>query len=259
MHSLSAGVELNIMNKINLIMPMCGFGSRFTKCGFDTPKPLIKLFNKPFFYWSITSIANFVNIDQLICVVLKDHVERYSIDKVILEFFPCAEFIILEDVPNGALLTCMEGAKFVNNNFPIIFNDCDHYFRAKLFYDYCNNVTSKKYDALLLTFNSSDKKYSYAQVKDGFVQRVVEKEVVSNHAICGAYYFRNKKIFYNYCTKLNYVSMGNGELYISYLIDIMAKDQDNTKVGSIEVENHISFGTPAEYNDVVRFKRNLII
>lgn len=34
--------------KVHLIMPMGGRGSRFSKEGFDFPKPLIQIYGKPF-------------------------------------------------------------------------------------------------------------------------------------------------------------------------------------------------------------------
>ncbi|NRX84838.1 hypothetical protein [Clostridium beijerinckii] len=35
--------------RINLIMPMAGKGSRFSSNGFEFPKPLIEINEKPFF------------------------------------------------------------------------------------------------------------------------------------------------------------------------------------------------------------------
>ena len=50
--------------KIHLIMPMGGRGSRFSKEGFDFPKPLIKIYDKPFFYWATRSIEKFVSFER---------------------------------------------------------------------------------------------------------------------------------------------------------------------------------------------------
>ena len=55
---------------INLIMPMAGEGSRFAKNGIYTPKPLIEIKGKPFFYWSAQSILKNVEIKELVFVVL---------------------------------------------------------------------------------------------------------------------------------------------------------------------------------------------
>ena len=67
------------MPKINLIMPMAGGGTRFKKEGIMLPKPLIELDGHPFFFWATQSIAKFIDIDNLIFVVLKEHIENYKI------------------------------------------------------------------------------------------------------------------------------------------------------------------------------------
>ena len=41
------------MDKIHLIMPMGGGGTRFGNMGFELPKPLIELQGRPFFYWAV--------------------------------------------------------------------------------------------------------------------------------------------------------------------------------------------------------------
>ena len=44
------------MEKLHLIMPMGGRGARFFRDGFVQPKPLIRLRDKPFFYWAVQSV-----------------------------------------------------------------------------------------------------------------------------------------------------------------------------------------------------------
>jgi len=77
-----------VEKKIHLIMPMGGRGSRFSKEGFDYPKPLIRIYDRPFFYWSTRSIEKFVKLVSLDFVVLQEHVEKYSIDEEIIRYFP---------------------------------------------------------------------------------------------------------------------------------------------------------------------------
>ncbi len=59
-------------DKIHLIMPMGGAGSRFFNDGFVMPKPLIKINEKPFFYWATKSISKFVEVKDITFVVLQD-------------------------------------------------------------------------------------------------------------------------------------------------------------------------------------------
>jgi|GEM_PF-1158122 len=60
-------------------MPMAGGGTRFKKNEIDIPKPLIEINDKPFFFWAAQSILKFIEIKNLIFVVLKEHIEKYNI------------------------------------------------------------------------------------------------------------------------------------------------------------------------------------
>ena len=75
---------------MHLIMPMGGAGTRFFNNGYDCPKPLLLLQGKPFFYWSARSVLSCCRVESLTFVVLQEHIDRFDIDKRILEFFPQA-------------------------------------------------------------------------------------------------------------------------------------------------------------------------
>ena len=68
--------------------------------------------------------------------------------------------------------------------------------------------------------------------------------VVSNQAICGAYYFKNTETFKNtldtYIKNCNY-----SELFVSGLYNVML--EQGKKIITFEVDKHIPYGTPAEY------------
>lgn len=234
---------------VNLIMPMGGSGSRFSKDGFVIPKPLIEIEEKPFFYWATQSIKKFVNLKSLVFVVLEEHVVNFKIDKKIKEYFPDAVIKVIPKVLNGAVLTCLEGVKEITNEAPIIFNDCDHMFKCDSFYHYCNRGEFSEVDGALLTFESTDPKFSYLECNsDGDVIRTVEKVPISNNAICGTYYFKDKKTFTHateeYLEKCNYT-----EYFVSGVYNIMA--QKGKIIKKFCVDTHLSFGTPEEYSYAV--------
>ncbi|WP_252254639.1 sugar phosphate nucleotidyltransferase [Clostridium sp. ZBS12] len=235
---------------INLIMPMAGSGSRFSKEGFELPKPLIEINNKPFFYWATQSIRKFIELESLTFVVLQEHINKFSIDKEILSYFPEAKIETIQKVLNGAVLTCIEGLKNIKNNKPIIFNDCDHIFTCSLFNDCCNNNEYVGLDGALLTFKSDDSKFSYLQCdENGNVIKTVEKKVVSNDAICGAYYFKNKDIFIKSTKK--YLEICNySEYFVSGIYNVMA--ENGYIIRNFNVDFHLPFGTPREYHSALK-------
>jgi NDP-sugar pyrophosphorylase family protein len=237
-------------------MPMAGGGIRFSEYGYDLPKPMIELQGKPFFYWAVQSIKKFMEVEDIIFVVLEEHIKRYQIDKIILEYFPDAKIISLPKVLNGAVLTCLEGIKSIYDEQPVLFNDCDHAFISQPFNNFIGKSEFNTTDAALLTFRSDCDKYSYVDFDEkGNITGTIEKEVVSNEAICGAYYFRNKEIFID-AAKRYFETCAYQEFFVSGLYNELVKM--NKKISTFPLDEHISFGTPEEYKlaqDDVRLEK----
>lgn len=241
------------MDKIHLIMPMGGGGTRFGNKGFNVPKPLIMLRDKPFFYWAAECILQNVEVEDITFVVLREHIENFLIDARIKSFYPDAKIVVIPEVLKGAVLTCLEGVKTVNDDLPLLFEDCDHAFLSKAFFDYANLGEFVTPDAALLTFKSDNPAYSYARFDDtGRVIGTIEKQVVSNEAICGAYYFKNADFFKDASEKyLNNCSYN--EFFVSGVYNELVKMGKEVKTFSID--EHISFGTPDEYDESVNDDR----
>ena len=231
------------MKKVHLVMPMAGKGSRFVEQGFGFPKPLIEINGKPFFYWSAMSILKFIEVADLTFVVLQEHVDKYNMQAELYRYFPDAKVQIIPEVLNGAVLTCMEGVKEIEDFNPIIFNDCDHMFRCKKFEEFIANDV--EIDGGLLTFWSDEAKYSFLMFdKNDNVIETVEKKVISNAAICGCYYFANKKLFLDaaniYLTECKY-----REYFVSGVYNVMARN--GSLIKAFQTDFHLPFGVPEEY------------
>lgn len=224
---------------------MGGKGYRFFKDGFSIPKPLIELNGKPFFYWAVQSVSKFVDLEGISFVVLQEHLDEFKIDSVIRQYYPDARIIVIPEVLPGAVLTCMEGVKELSASSPILFNDCDHMFLSNSFYDFCASGNFENIDAALLTFQSEEPKFSFVRMdENGRIVGTVEKQVVSDMAICGAYYFKNSETFLNaakqYLTECSYE-----EFFVSGVYNVLARE--GAELASFETDVHISFGTPEEF------------
>jgi NDP-sugar pyrophosphorylase family protein len=226
-------------------MPMGGAGSRFFKDGFVMPKPLIEIKGKPFLYWSTKSIEKYTELADITFVVLNQHILEFHIDEVIKKYFPDAklEAVDFEEVKSGPVMTCLAGLKNIADDQPILFNDCDHMFRCIPFSEDINNGTWD-YDGALLTFNSDQPQFSYIQYEGEKIVGTVEKKVVSNQAICGAYFVRNASIFRSmaeeYLDNCNY-----NEFFVSGIYNVMCGK--GLRVKNYTVDFHVPFGTPVEY------------
>ena len=233
------------MKKIHLIMPMAGKGSRFLDKGFDFPKPLIEISGKPFFYWSTRSIEKFVEVLDVTFVVLQEHVTKYFIDCEIRKYYPEARIVVIPEVLNGAVLTCLEGIRDITDSAPIVFNDCDHMFRCKRFEEYLQGTLTL--DGALLTFWSDEDKYSFLRFDEqGNVIETVEKQVISHDAICGCYYFKNKKMFED-AVKIYLTECKYQEFFVSGVYNVMAKEGKIVK--AFQTDYHVPYGVPQEYEE----------
>ncbi len=234
---------------INLIMPMAGGGIRFKDKNFAYPKPLIEIHEKPFFYWAAQSVLRNCSVKQMVFAVLREHETQFGISDEIKKYYPEAQVVILDKLLNGAVLTCREAAKVIDNDLPIVFNDCDHLFNCAAFADFCARENYSVNDGMLLTFKSDEDKFSFVRYdSEGNFAGTVEKEVVSNDAICGVYCFRNKDIFFDYSEKY-LTRCSYKEFFMSGVYNVMC--DDNRKIDILTTDFHLSFGTPDEYDAAI--------
>ena len=176
------------MTKIHLVMPMAGRGSRFSAKGYKDPKPLLQIYGKPFFYWSTQSVRKFVDLASLDFVVLEEHVSEFHIDTEIRKYFPEARIHVLPEVTEGAVITALRGCEDIDDQFPVVFNDCDHLFKSSEFNDFCRSGCSSDIEGILLTFASNEPRYSFVGKDErGNVVRTAERGAIRSEAVCGCY------------------------------------------------------------------------
>ena len=86
-NNLNTYVDKNL----NVLIPMAGLGSRFSSQGYAFPKPLIEVKGKPM----IQLVVENLNIDgQYTFIVLKEHIEKYNIDKMLKLIKPDCNIVI---------------------------------------------------------------------------------------------------------------------------------------------------------------------
>lgn len=238
------------MRPLHIIMPMAGEGSRFLKEGWTTPKPLIQLHGKELFLHAIGSISSDAIPMKYSFIVRQEHIEQYEIDRKIKAILPEASVFSVLKTTRGAVETCLMARKAIDYNDAILVMDCDLEFRSKSFNDTICNILAKPANkvngGMLVSFDSDMPRYSYASVDEtGRVTRTAEKEVISKHALCGAYFFSNAESFlYAADLLMNETNFSKPEYYVSLLYNYLLKRGDY--VGLAKMEEYYSYGTPEE-------------
>lgn len=231
-------------------MPMAGEGSRFRDAGWTTPKPLIELDGKVLFMRAIDSLAVEGAPMAYTFIVRQEHIDRYGIDKMIRQVLPQAEVLSVDHTTGGAVETCMIARDSIADEDAVVVMDCDLQFESRRFSELiAKSLATRGEEArggALVSFRSSLPKYSYAEVDaTGRVVRTAEKEPISDHALCGAYFFASGREFKAAADRLlNEPIMLKPEYYVSLLYNYLLAD--GSPVDIAEMEDYRSYGTPEE-------------
>lgn len=231
-------------------MPMAGEGSRFANAGWTTPKPLIELKGMPLFKRAISSVSDDDIKMKYSFIVRQEHIEKYGIDNGIKSFLPKANVFSVMKTTRGAVETCLIAESAIEDEDAVIVMDCDLEFRSKKFLEIIKSILSKTAEnangGALVSFESQEPKYSYAQLdENGLVCRTAEKEVISNHALCGAYFFSTGRRFKEIAHQLlDEPEFKKPEYYVSLLYNYMLNNGE--KVQLAPMEKYYSYGTPEE-------------
>jgi len=226
---------------------MAGEGSRFRNAGWTTPKPLIELKGKPLFVRAIESVKVDGAPMKYSLIVRQEHIDCYGIDKGIREILPDAMIYSVEKTTRGAVETCLIADKGIADDDAVVVMDCDLEFRSEAYRRIIEDAIKDENatGGALVSFDSDEPKYSYAELDgDGNVVRTAEKEVISNHALCGAYFFASGKEFKEVAHWLLNEPMTKPEFYVSLLYNYLLAKGDTVKLATME--DYCSYGTPEE-------------
>ncbi len=229
---------------------MAGEGSRFLKEGWTTPKPLIELHGIPLFKRAISSVAVEGAPMKYSFIVRKEHIVKYHIDEQIKAILPDANVFYVEKTTRGAVETCLMAESVIDDADGIVVMDCDLEFRSKGYTEGIRTILQQPVEqangGMLVSFESTEPRYSYAEVDDNMiVKRTAEKEVISNHALCGAYFFSTGKGFLSAAHRLlNEPVFTKPEFYVSLLYNYLLANGETVKLATME--DYRSYGTPEE-------------
>lgn len=235
---------------LNIVIPMAGAGSRFSKKGYKDPKPLIPIENVPMIELVINNLRP--NKDhRFIFICQEQHIQNYGLTEKLSKWAPGCKIISLNAITDGAACTVLTAKEYINNDEELMIANSDQYVDIDI-NQYLSQIDDEGVCGLIMTMKASDPKWSYVGIgHDGFISRVVEKEVISNEATVGIYNFKKGKDFVRAATEM--IEMGlkvNNEFYVapSYnqLIG-MGKKIRAFNIGS-EARGMYGLGTPIDLN-----------
>lgn len=235
------------MKPLQILMPMGGLGQRFRDAGINTPKPLIEVNGTPMFQRALASYDSYPGEKEYIFVIRKDTDDEYKLANQLLALIPAAKIQVLDHNTRGAVETCLVAEDFIDSNNPLVIMDCDIAFDSHDYFKKIeSSITNDDFDGLLLSFESEDPRYSFAEIDEtNTVIKTAEKVAISNHALMGAYFFASGKTFLDAAHTLiaQPITESMKEYYVSILFNILIAE--NKRIGLAEGIFYC-FGTPDE-------------
>lgn len=175
---------------LQIVVPMAGAGSRFAVAGYEDPKPLIPLFGVPMIKVVIDNLTP-VCAHRFIFICQARHVAAYGLEDKLRDWAPGCEIIEIDGLTEGAACTVYAARAVIDASQPVMIANSDQYVDMDI-NAYLQAMNPADVDGLIMTMNACDPKWSYVGFDAaGLINRVVEKEVISDEATVGIYNFRS--------------------------------------------------------------------
>jgi HAD superfamily hydrolase (TIGR01509 family) len=230
-------------DKLNVLIPMAGAGSRFEQAGYTFPKPLIEVNNKPM----IQVVVDNLNIDaNYIYVVQKSHREKYNLDTMLGLITPGCKIVETDGITEGAACTALLAKDFINNDSPLFFANSDQFVEWDS-NEFMYKMNETNADGGIVTFKATHPKWSFAKINEhtGLVEEVAEKNPISNDATVGYYYWKHGSDFVKYAEDMIKKNIRvNNEFYVCPVFNQAIEDAK--EIRTFNVKNMWGLGTPED-------------
>jgi HAD superfamily hydrolase (TIGR01509 family) len=230
--------------KMNVLIPMAGAGTRFVNAGYTFPKPLIEVNGKPM----IQVVVENLNIEaNYTFIVQKKHYEKYSLQYLLNLIAPNCNIVQVDGITEGAACTTLLAKEFIDNDAPLVMANSDQ------FVEWNSNeclyaFNADGIDGGIVSFKATHPKWSYARLgEDGFVSEVAEKKPISDNATVGIYFWRRGSDYVKYAEQMIEKNIRtNNEFYVCPVFNEAIRD--GKKIRIKEIEKMWGIGTPEDLN-----------
>lgn len=240
---------------INILIPAMG-DSLFFKDNYF-PKPIIEIAGKTMLEKVIDNYNRLEQKNYIFIFNQKDCNEFHLDDSARILTHPNTDILILDNMTEGALCSCLMAIEIINNEDPLIIANCDQIIDTD-YLEVTKKFEEKNIEVGVITFESVHPRWSYIKIEKDEVVEVAEKRPLSKQAIAGFYYFKKGKDFIEAAKKVILKDEKyNEKFYISSTINqaiLLGK-----KIGyyNVDKEKYHSFYSPQkikEYEDYIRGK-----
>ena len=230
--------------KMKILIPMAGAGTRFEKAGYTFPKPLIEVKDKPM----IQVVVDSIGIEaKHIFIAQKSHYDKYHLKDTLNLISPNCEIVLVNGLTEGAACTTLLAKDLINDDEPLLIANSDQYIDWDSS-EFIYSMMADNIDAGILVFESTHPKWSFVKLdKNGFVCEVAEKKPISNLATVGIYFWKKGSDYVKYAEQMIDKNIRtNNEFYVCPVFNEAIKDGKKIKIFKIKDNKMWGIGTPED-------------
>jgi HAD superfamily hydrolase (TIGR01509 family) len=230
--------------KLNVLIPMAGAGSRFEQAGYTFPKPLIEVNGKPM----IQVVIENLNLDaNYIYVVQKAHREKYNLDTLLNLLTPGCKIVETDGLTEGAACTALLAKDYIDNDNPLFFANSDQFVEWDS-NEFMYKMQETDADGGIVSFTATHPKWSFAKIdENGLVTEVAEKNPISDIATVGYYFWKHGSDFVKYAEQMIEKNIRvNNEFYVCPVFNQAI--EDCKEIRTFNTTGMWGLGTPEDLN-----------
>jgi len=238
--------------KLNVLIPMAGAGSRFQQAGYTFPKPLIDVNGKPM----IQVVVDNLNIKaNFIYVVQKEHRKKYNLDTLLNLITPNCKIVEVDGITEGAACTALLAKEYIDSDNPLLFANSDQFVEWDS-NEFLYKMNETNADGGIVSFRATHPKWSFAKIDEqGLVTEVAEKNPISDIATVGYYYWKQGSDFVKYAEDMIEKDIRvNGEFYVCPVFNQAI--EDGKEIRTFDIPKMWGLGTPEDLKEYLEnYKR----
>jgi UTP-glucose-1-phosphate uridylyltransferase len=248
---------------MQIVIPMSGFGERFRCAGYDVPKPLIVIDDKPIIAHVIDM---FPGETDFIFICNKDHLAEpsYNMEKILKEYCPSGQIVGIAPHKLGPVHAVLQVADLIDKSLPVIVNYCDftcfwdwNNFKEFVIETECVGAIPAYKGFHPHTLGSTN--YAYMQEEKGWILDIQEKQPYTDNrmeefASSGTYYFDSgQTMLESFQTTIEQDINIGGEFYVSLTYKpILAASRP---VAVYDLQHFMQWGTPQDVAEYIGWSK----
>lgn len=246
------------MSKYQIVIPMSGYGERFRRAGYITPKPLIPVLGKPII---AHVLEMFPDENDVWFICNREHLEnpQWNMAEILKTYCPSGHLCAIESHKQGPVYAVSQIFDKLDPSRPVVVNYCDFGWRWD-WAEFKNFVEQSRCDGVVVSYTGfhphmlRNYHYAYSKTMGDRVLEIQEKmpytdEPMKEYASSGTYYFSTAALMRQAFEKTMARNdlLLNGEYYVSLAYRPLLEAGHDIRIYTLD--KFFQWGTPEDLEE----------